>query len=167
MALTARDLMQSEVVTIGPETPLASVYRVLVAEGITGAPVVDDSGRVLGVISSADLLRAATDEQDSGSSDTVYFEGLLEFSNSAGAGLPDDFQNRLQQIRASEAMTDGAISVGLDTPLAEIAHTMRIHRIPSGAGRRGHRPRGHSHELRPGGLAGEGRALAAGRVALS
>jgi CBS domain-containing protein len=129
MALKARDLMQSEVVTIGPETPLASVYRVLVAEGITGAPVVDDSGRVLGVISSADLLRAATDEQDSGSSDTVYFEGLLEFSNSAGAGLPDDFQNRLQQIPASEAMTDGAISVGLDTPLAEIAHTMRIHRI--------------------------------------
>ena len=129
MALKARDLMQSEVVTIGPETPLASVYRVLVAEGITGAPVVDDTGRVLGVISSADLLRSVADGQDSGSSDTAYFEGLLEFSSSAGEGLSDDFQNRLEQIPASEAMTNGAISVRLDTPLAEVAHTMRIHRI--------------------------------------
>ena len=129
MALKARDLMQSEVVTIGPETPLASVYRVLVAEGITGAPVVDDTGRVLCVISSADLLRSVADGQDSGSGDTVYFEGLLEFSSSAGDGLSDDFQDRLQQIPASEAMTNGAISVGLDTPVAEIAHTMRIHRI--------------------------------------
>lgn len=129
MALTARDLMQREVVTIGPETPLASVYRVLVAEGITGAPVVDDTGRVLGVISSADLLRAVANEQDSGSSDSAYFEGMLEFSSSSGDGLSDDFQDRLEQIPASDAMTDGAISVGLDTPLAEIARTMRMHRI--------------------------------------
>jgi len=129
MRLKARDLMQSEVVTIGPETPLASVYRVLVAEGITGAPVVDDSGRVLGVISSADLLRAVADEQDSGSADTAYFEGLLEFSSSAGEGLPDDFQNRLEQIPASEAMTNGAISVLPDASLAEVARILRFHRI--------------------------------------
>lgn len=129
MALTARDLMQREVVTIGPETPLASVYRVLVAEGITGAPVVDDTGRVLGVISSADLLRAVANEQDSGSSDSAYFEGMLEFSSSSGDGLSDDFQDRLEQIPASDAMTDGAISVGLDATPAEVARTLRFHRI--------------------------------------
>jgi CBS domain-containing protein len=102
---------------------------VLVAESITGAPVVDDDGRVLGVISSADLLRAMAEEQDSGGNDTAYFEGLLEFSSSRGEGLSEDFQNRLEQIPASEAMTEGAISVSPDTPLAEIARTLRFQRI--------------------------------------
>jgi len=128
MTLTARDLMQKDVVSIAPETPLASVYRVLVAESITGAPVVDDDGRVLGVISSADLLRAMAEEQDSGDAGS-YFEGLLEFSSARGEGLPEDFQNRLEQIPASEAMTEGAISVSPDTPLAEIARTLRFQRI--------------------------------------
>ncbi len=129
MTLTARDLMQRDVVSISPETPLASVYRVLVAEAITGAPVVDESGRVLGVISSADLLRALAEEQDSSGNDTTYFEGLLEFSSSRGEGLPEDFQNRLEQIPASEAMTEGAISVSPDAPLSEIARTLRFQRI--------------------------------------
>ncbi len=127
MALKARDLMQADVVTLAPETPLANVYRVLVSAGITGAPVVEDSGRVLGVISSADVLRALADEGDAGANDANYLESMLEFSSPGG--LPGDFQDRLEQIPASEAMTEGAVTVAPDTTLPEIAATLRANRI--------------------------------------
>ena len=54
----ARDVMQTHLVTVEPELPLVDVHRLFVEEEITGAPVVDDTGRLLGVISSTDLLRA-------------------------------------------------------------------------------------------------------------
>jgi len=50
------DVMTTDVVTVRPETSLKDVARILSARGISGLPVVDDTGRVLGVISEADIL---------------------------------------------------------------------------------------------------------------
>ncbi len=50
------DVMTTEVVTVRPETSLKEVAQVLSTCGISGAPVVDSDGRVLGVVSEADIL---------------------------------------------------------------------------------------------------------------
>ena len=61
MALYARNIMQSQVVSVSPDDPLPSVQRLFFEEEIHGAPVVDDQGRVVGLISTIDLLHAAAE----------------------------------------------------------------------------------------------------------
>ena len=55
--LTVRDIMQTEVVTIGPEATVRDLTRLLADGGISGVPVVASSGTVLGVVSSSDIVR--------------------------------------------------------------------------------------------------------------
>ena len=80
MGRTARDVMQTYLISVNPETPLLEVHRLFVDEEINGAPVVDETGRLLGVISSADLLRAVEEEHDAASSESSYLEDFLEIS---------------------------------------------------------------------------------------
>lgn len=54
--MKVKDIMSTEVVTVGPETSLKAVARLLVEHGISGVPVVDGDGAVLGVVSEGDLL---------------------------------------------------------------------------------------------------------------
>ena len=50
---TAKDVMQTQVLTLSPDDPLHVAQRLFYEEGIHGAPVVDDSGRLLGMHDSA------------------------------------------------------------------------------------------------------------------
>ena len=54
--LKVRDLMTPEVVTVRPTTPIKDAARSLVEHRISGVPVVDDDGRVIGVVSEGDLI---------------------------------------------------------------------------------------------------------------
>ncbi len=129
MAQTARDVMQSHVITVSPETPLLDVQRLFVEEEINGAPVVDDAGKILGIVSTRDLLRAAEDEHDTAASETRYFRDELEFSGPDWSNALEDFQDRLAQRTVSEVMTSGAVIVPPTASVAEVAATLRRHRI--------------------------------------
>lgn len=129
MALCARDVMETEIVTVTPDDSLIGVQRLFLDEEITGAPVVDETGKLLGVISVADVLRAVAEEHDTGSMESVYFRDLLEFAGPDWGALPNDFQDRLEQLRASDAMSSNPISVTPDTPIPQVAKTLRFHRI--------------------------------------
>ena len=48
--------MTTDVVAVTPETPVAEVAAAMGSRGISGVPVVDDAGRVAGVISEKDFL---------------------------------------------------------------------------------------------------------------
>ncbi|MGH2655540.1 MAG: CBS domain-containing protein [Actinomycetota bacterium] len=54
--LRARDLMTREVVTVGPQTPVREAVVRLLRAGVKRLPVVDDDGRIVGVVSRGDLL---------------------------------------------------------------------------------------------------------------
>jgi CBS domain-containing protein len=128
MSCLARDVMQSHVITVDPDLPLLDAHRLLVEEEIGGAPVVDETGRLVGVISSSDLLRAEEEEREGSNRAPSYFTDLLEFS----APHPidsNDLQDRLGQLVVSEAMTPGGVSVAPDTPIDQVAGLMRRHRI--------------------------------------
>src|SRR5208282_1355932 len=56
-ARTARDIMSAPVVTVGEETEVGEIARLLAAHRIKRVPVVRD-GRIIGIVSRADLLRA-------------------------------------------------------------------------------------------------------------
>ncbi len=57
--LIARDVMHAEVFTVTPDMDNRAVARELVERGISGAPVVDASGELIGVISITDFVRAS------------------------------------------------------------------------------------------------------------
>ena len=129
MGALARDVMQTHVVTVEPELPLIDVHRLFVEEEITGAPVADETGRLVGVISSTDLLRAIEEEHESATSEPHYFREWLEFSGPDWTRSSPDFQDRLASLTVADAMTRGGITVSPDAPIAEVAGLMRRHRV--------------------------------------
>jgi CBS domain-containing protein len=129
MALTARSIMETHVVSVSPEDPLSAVHRLFFDEGINGAPVVDDQERVVGVISSSDLLRAAAEEHDSTRGDPGYFRELLEQAGPDWQAGPEGFVDRLAERTVGDYMTDQLVSVAPDADIAEVARTIRSHRV--------------------------------------
>lgn len=132
MAKTAADVMERSVLTLSPEASLLDAHRLFVEEGIHGAPVVDDEGAVIGVVTSTDLLRAVSEEHESvGFASNESLRGVLEFGPPAWTG-PEDFQDRLARRTVGEVMTEGALTVEEDTPVREVAERMqrqRVHRV--------------------------------------
>ncbi|MFA5779506.1 MAG: CBS domain-containing protein [Elusimicrobiota bacterium] len=54
--LKVKDVMTKNVVTIKADIPLKDAIRILVGKGISGVPVVDDSGKVTGILSEKDIM---------------------------------------------------------------------------------------------------------------
>lgn len=132
MATTARDIMQTGIVTVAPDAPLTSLQRLFVEEGIHGAPVVDDEGRVLGVVTSMDLLRAASEEVDASPAEPAYFRADLDLHGFDWSRAPADLLEGLPDAVASDVMTTEILSVAPETPVAAVARVLRenaVHRV--------------------------------------
>ncbi len=54
--MKAKDVMTKNVVTIKADILLKDAIRILVGKGISGVPVVDDSGKVTGILSEKDII---------------------------------------------------------------------------------------------------------------
>ena len=125
----AEDIMEKRVVTVAADSPLLAVYRLFVQEDISGAPVVDETGEVVGVISARDLLRIANETHDDAAMDLHYYEASSTFAPEEWMTDVEDFEDRLTQRYVSQVMTTGAISVDRNTPINEIADLFLKHRI--------------------------------------
>lgn len=102
MSLRASDVMIKDVLTVPESTPLKEVAKLFGEKRITGAPVVNAQGELLGVISETDIIRK---------------------SNSIGAWSPST---------AGQIMTRPAVTVAPDDPLQKVCELMyerRIHRV--------------------------------------
>ncbi len=117
------DVMTRDVVSVTPDTPIKDVAVVLVERGISGLPVRDAEGAVVGVLSEADLL--------------VKQGGPPEHSGGLFAWLVDTASSpdlaKLRAHTAGEAMTAPAITVEVDSPVTEAARTMvslGVNRLP-------------------------------------
>lgn len=69
------DAMSSYVVAMTPEEPAARAAELLLERDISGLPVVDDAGRILGVVSEWDLLGALRDGIDL---DTIAVSSVMD-----------------------------------------------------------------------------------------
>ena len=54
--MTAKDIMTRDVVTVSPTLAVKDLAKVLLKNRISGAPVVDKKGKIIGVVSEADIL---------------------------------------------------------------------------------------------------------------
>lgn len=54
--MKARDIMNKEVITVNPEDNVEQLVKLLLENKISGVPVVDEQGKVIGIVSEADLI---------------------------------------------------------------------------------------------------------------
>jgi len=123
--LTVQDVMTSKVNTVGRETPLRDVASLLINNGISGVPVVDAAGEVLGIVSEADFL---VKEQGAKAVHHRRFASLLGETAEARAQM-----EKLAARTAGEAMTSPAVTIGPSRPIHEAAEIMTgsgINRLP-------------------------------------
>jgi len=115
-------LMTKEVVTATPETPLKRVARMLTRYRISGVPVVDADGVVLGVVTEADIL---CKEQGLAPEPGGVLGWLFEKADAEGS--------RLLARTAAEAMTAPPVTISPHASVSEAARTMvtrHINRLP-------------------------------------
>jgi CBS domain-containing protein len=121
--MKVKDVMKTEVTTVGPETMLRDVAAILAERGISGLPVVENGGSVIGVVSEADILMKEAAPQ-------ARRDGLL------GRLLepPDpDADAKLAARTAREAMTSPAVTVESKESVPRAAALMverGINRLP-------------------------------------
>jgi CBS domain-containing protein len=123
--MRARDLMTTSLVTIPPDAPVEAVARVLSDRGISGAPVVDSSGRLLGMVTEGDLIRRLAAVEDRPKS---WFVGLFQSAEAQAARYA-----RTRGRKARDVMTTDLVTVTEDTPIEHIAHLIEeknIRRVP-------------------------------------
>ena len=112
------DLMRTDVVTVTPSTSLKDAAALLVEHGISGLPVCDEDGNVVGVVSEADIL-----VKEGGTSER---EGLLAWV--LGGDVPAEAA-KFHARTVGEAMTSPAITIGPHRPVASAAREMVEHGI--------------------------------------
>ncbi|HVL21056.1 MAG TPA: CBS domain-containing protein [Amaricoccus sp.] len=123
--MLAREVMTSPPITVTPDTPVSEVAAILLANRISAVPVLNQAGKLIGIVSEGDLLRRAEAKTERRRS--KWLELLLD-RNVAAA----DFV-KTHGRAAKDVMTSDVVSVGPDTELAEIASTLerrRIKRVP-------------------------------------
>ncbi len=123
--LTVRTVMTRNVISATPSTPLKDVAQLMVDRRISGLPVVDDEGHVLGVVSEADFL---VKEQGT---DAVHHRRLARFFGEAAETR--DQLAKLGAVTAGEAMSSPAVVASPSTGISEAAAVMttrRLNRLP-------------------------------------
>lgn len=120
-ALTAQDLMTTTVLTIHDRMSARCAARILSQAGVTGAPVIDDAGCCVGVLSTTDFLKRA---------------GHPIVAELFASHVEYDWQIPEQDEAADECvcslMTPDPVAVSRDAPLGDVARRMldaHIHRV--------------------------------------
>jgi CBS domain-containing protein len=120
--MRVEDVMTTDVVMVLPDTPLKEVAYQLSERGISGLPVVDDTGEVVGVISETDVL---VKEAGSTSERRGLLARLLDSTNAR--------ELKLEARVAGEAMSKPAITIASCASTAAAAGEMLeqgINRLP-------------------------------------
>jgi len=123
--MRAMDVMTSEVITVGQNTSVQTVAKLLAERGISAVPVVDRENRVIGMVSEGDLLHRA--ETGTERRRSWWLDMMASTNKLAG----DYVKSHSGKVR--DVVTRDVISVTETTPVADIAillETNRIKRVP-------------------------------------
>jgi CBS domain-containing protein len=125
IAMRVRDAMTKNVVSVSPKTTIADALDIMVRSHISGMPVIDGEGRLVGMISEGDFLRRS--ELGTAKSGGSWIVGMLLPGQAAGAYAHVHGQ-RVGEIMSSNVATVEP-TAGLDEAVA-LMEKRRIKRLP-------------------------------------
>ncbi|MEQ8171983.1 MAG: CBS domain-containing protein, partial [Candidatus Eremiobacterota bacterium] len=115
IAMKARDVMTQKVITVSSDLSIRKLIQLLITERISGVPVVDDAGEVVGIISERDILKAV--------------DRLIKVKVS----LDEEREQKGSFNWVDGIMTKEVIFVSEDDPVEHVCKLMserKIHRVP-------------------------------------
>jgi len=130
--------MSRSVVTLTPDMTLEQAAERFVQRGVSGAPVVDARGNLVGVLSETDILGRlkVLAEEVLGKrylTERVHSLALLAFLGERAHGAVEEIYRRLRETRVAEAMTRRVHTARPDDSLEKLATLMireDINRVP-------------------------------------
>jgi CBS domain-containing protein len=121
--MQARDVMTTNVITVEPETSVREIAQLLIDNKISGIPVVDKAGQIVGVVTESDLMRRP--ELETQRHRSWWLSMLLTHENRVAEYI------KTHGRCAIHVMTPDVITVQEDAILEEVADTLQKHRIKS------------------------------------
>jgi CBS-domain-containing membrane protein len=120
-SMQAKDVMSRNLVTIAADATVLQAARLMLQHHISGLPVVDASGNLVGILSEGDFLRRR--ETGTQRRRSRWLEFLM------GPGKIASEYTHSHGMRVSEVMTENVRTISEDTELEEIVELMERHRI--------------------------------------
>lgn len=123
--MMAKDIMTPDVITVASDVPVRSVAEILVTEGISGVPVLDD-GILVGIVTEGDLLHRA--EIGTETRPVSWWTSLFKGKAQLAA-----VYSREHSTRVGDVMTKDVVTVDETTPISDIADLLErnsIRRVP-------------------------------------
>jgi CBS domain-containing protein len=126
--MRAMDVMTTDVITVDPDTTVPALATLLAERGISGVPVVDSSGRLVGIASEGDLLHRAEIGTARRHRERRRSWWLDDFSSDLAREYVKSHGRTVKDI-----MTRDVVTVTEDTDLGDVAALLeakRIKRVP-------------------------------------
>jgi CBS domain-containing protein len=124
-AMRAVDVMTTGVISVQPDASIGEVAKLMLERRISGLPVIDGAGKLVGIVSEGDLLRRV--EADTERRRPRWLEMFATNTTLAAEYVKSHAK------RVADVMTAPVVTVRDDAPLAEIAdllETKRVKRLP-------------------------------------
>jgi acetoin utilization protein AcuB len=112
MAMRVKDVMTRDPITIDPEAPIATAVAMMREKGVRHLPVVDDTGRLAGMVSDRDLR------------DAVFAPAIAEHLSQVARRRLRGLSGAVENLRVKDLMTWDAVTTGPGASLAQAAATM-------------------------------------------
>lgn len=126
--MLVKDIMTKNVITVKKDASICEIAQTIVDHDISGLPVVDEEGKVCGIVSEGDLVRKefAPELPDElcilGA--VIYYSGLREYQ---------DAFRKIAAISAEQLMTKKVVAVHEDDDVSKVAKIMydkHVKRVP-------------------------------------
>lgn len=111
--MRVKDVMTTAVLTVRPDTMLKDAAALMTERGISGLPVVDLGGQVVGVLSEGDILFKEAGQK----ARRPFVDRLLSLP-------PSEVEAKFLAATVGEAMTSPALTISPRRPLTQVASTM-------------------------------------------
>ncbi len=119
--MLARQIMSHQVITVGVDVPVADAIRMMLAHHVSGLPVVDAAGKLVGIVSEGDFIRRAEIGTERKRGRWLTFLAGTD-------RVAVDFA-RAHGHKVSQIMTADPVTIGEDTPLQRIVEIMEAHNV--------------------------------------
>ena len=117
--MLAKDIMTSQVITVTKDTTVTEVARLLIEHKVSGLPVIDQEGRVVGMVSEGDLIY-----QDKKLHTPAFLEilgGVIYLENPQRLGQD---LSKMTAVKVAEIMTPKLYTVKEESTIEDIATIM-------------------------------------------